>query len=116
MISSVLVVGDDEGRRREIQMHLEWRGLHSLMAAPDEALTLAKSRSHDLVLFECRKASARDLSVLRELHLQDPRPVLLLMPGEVDIPLVVEAMREGADSVLPRPYDVDLVLSQADKL
>ena len=41
MISSVLVVGDDEGRRREIQIHLERRGLHSLLTAPDDALTLA---------------------------------------------------------------------------
>ncbi|NUM87995.1 MAG: response regulator [Bdellovibrionales bacterium] len=114
MIQSALIVDDDEIFREALSASLEKRGLVVKRTGDGEgALQLYREHSQDLVILDFRMPRLDGISLLRQMHVVNPSAVFVLLTGFGTIPLAVEAMKEGADSVLTKPADADAILHEA---
>ena len=117
MISSVLIVDDDEIFRNSLKNAFEKRRIRAWAASSEpEAMGIFREHSPDLVLLDYRMPGLDGISVLREMHVFNPQPVFILLSGYGSIPMAVESMKEGADSVLQKPSDVDTILQEASRI
>lgn len=117
MISSVLIVDDDEIFRSTLKSAFEKRRLRAWVASNEsEAMGFFRENQPDLVLLDYRMPGLDGISVLREMHVYNPHPVYILLTGYGSLPMAVESMKEGADSVLQKPCDVDAIISEANRL
>jgi len=117
MISSVLIVDDDEVFRNTLKSAFEKRRLRAWVASNEsEAMGFFRENQPDLVLLDYRMPGLDGISVLREMHVYNPTPVYILLTGYGSLPMAVESMKEGADSVLQKPCDVDAIISEANRL
>lgn len=117
MISSVLIVDDDEIFRNTLKSAFEKRRLRAWVASNEqEAMGFFRENQPDLVLLDYRMPGLDGISVLREMHVYNPTPVYILLTGYGSLPMAVESMKEGADSVLQKPCDVDAIVSEANRL
>jgi two-component system, response regulator RegA len=117
MVSSVLLVDDDEVFRATMKSAFEKRKLKVWSAADQsEAMSLFREHSPDIVLLDYRMPGLDGISILREMHVYNPQPVYILLTGYGSLPMAVESMKEGADSVLQKPCDVDTILSEGARL
>lgn len=117
MIHSALIVDDDENFRENLKTAFEKRNIKAEVAAKeDEAMHSFREKAPDLVVLDYRMPGLDGVSVLREMHVHNPAPIYIMLTGYDSVPLAVEAMKEGADSVLTKPCDVDSLIDEADKL
>ncbi len=117
MISSVLIVDDDDVFRNTLKGAFEKRKLRTWVAANEsEAMGVYRENQPDLVLLDYRMPGLDGISVLREMHVFNPVPVFILLTGYGSLPMAVESMKEGADSVLQKPCDVDSILAEGNRL
>lgn len=78
----------------------------------DQALSLATSVEHDLVILDLQLPVKNGLTVCRELRAQSFRsPILVLtaLGGDTD---VVAGLNAGADDYLPKPFDFAVLLAR----
>lgn len=117
MISNVLIVDDDEIFRNSMKNAFEKRKIRASAAANEsEAMGLYRESQPDMVLLDYRMPGLDGISVLREMHVINPSPVFILLTGYGSLPMAVESMKEGADSVLQKPCDVDSIIAEANRL
>ena len=100
---TVLVVDDEPSIRLLCRVNLELDGYNVL-----EAGTLGEARDHvrgadvDVVLLDVHVAGEDGRDLLRELRTLSSRPAVAYLSGSVDI----HASGEGADAVLPKPFQL----------
>lgn len=117
MISSVMIVDDDEVFRNTLKSSFEKRKIRAWTASNEqEAMNVFRETQPDVVLLDYRMPGLDGISVLREMHVYNPNPVFILLTGYGSIPMTVESMKEGADSVLQKPTDVDAIVSESNRL
>lgn len=117
MINSVMIVDDDEVFRNTMKSSFEKRKIRAVTASNEqEAMSAFRDNPPDVVVLDYRMPGLDGISVLREMHVHNPNPVYILLTGYGSIPMTVESMKEGADSVLQKPTDVDTILSEANRL
>lgn len=117
MVNSILLVDDDETFRMTLSNAMEKRKIRTWTAAnADEAMHIFREQQPDLVLLDYRMPLRDGVSLLREMHVFNPTPVFIMLTGYANVPLAVEAMKEGADSFVTKPCDVDNILNEAGKI
>ncbi len=117
MVRSVLIIDDDEIFREALRGAFERRGLRAWSAPGSErGEALFRENQPELVVLDYRMPGLDGVSVLRSMHVVHPASVFLLLTGFGTVPLAVEAMKEGADSVLTKPCDVDRILLEANTI
>lgn len=113
-ISSALLVDDDTAFRCALQAAMRRRGVRALTAASvEEGYPLVEDEPVDLVAIDYRMPNADGLSAIARYRKLCPDAVIVMLTGFGDIPLTVAAMREGADTLLTKPVDVDRLLREA---
>lgn len=113
-IEKALIVDDDDTFRRTLQSALRRRGVAALTAATvEEGEFILEDGNTDLVILDYRMPRQDGLSALRRYRQKQPDAVLVILTGYGDIPLAVEAVREGADTLLTKPIDPDHLLKVA---
>ncbi|MCO5143237.1 MAG: DNA-binding response regulator [Oligoflexia bacterium] len=117
MINSVLLVDDDEIFRNAMKSAFEKRKMKVFVAGDEPAaMELFREHSPSLVILDYKMPGLTGISILRQMHVVNPLPVFMLLSGYGSIPMAVESMKEGADSVLQKPCDVDSILVEANKI
>jgi two-component system response regulator RegA len=113
-ISSALLVDDDTGFRCALQGALRRRGVRALTAATvEEGYRLLEDEAVDLIAVDHRMPHDDGLTAIGRFRRVRPESVIIMLTGFGDIPLTVAAMREGADTLLTKPVDVDRLLREA---
>jgi len=109
----ILVVDDDEGIRRMLQLVLQ-RGGYRVVAAGDgaEGLALARTCSPRLAILDFRLPDMTGLDLLRRLKVADARLPVILLTGFADLANAVVAIKEGAFDYLSKPFDNQGLLSK----
>lgn len=114
--SRVLVVDEDAATRRAVERVLVEANFDVLEASSgDEAVkllwrTARRGESIDLVLSEMETAAGRGPSGLGELLLEQNHPPFILMTPSGGHGVFRDAMRLGADAVLRKPLDLQLLV------
>src|SRR5215467_3588950 len=107
-----LVVDDDEVFRNRLCRALvdrDWDA--SGVAAGEDALTLARDRSPDLILLDLRMPGMSGLDALEQLRAIDSSMVVIVLTGYGSIPTAISAVKKGADYYLSKPADADQILA-----
>ncbi len=103
----VLVVDDDRGGRRVLQIMLEQLGLTTVAAENGRAgLEAFQASSFDLVLTDMRMPELDGIGLLREIRRLDPEVPVILLTAYGSVESAVEAMKLGAFDYILRPLDV----------
>ncbi len=113
-IATALLVDDDTAFRLALQGALRRRGVRALTAATvEEGYRLLEEEAVDLVAVDYRMPEEDGIAAIARFRRLKPDAVIVMLTGFGDIPLTVAAMREGADTLLTKPVDVDRLLREA---
>jgi two-component system response regulator RegA len=112
-LESALLIDDDDAFRTTLQGALRRRGVRARTAATvEEGIVALEDEAAELVVLDYRMPKVDGLSGLARLRRACPGAALVMLTGYGDIPLTVSAMREGADTLLTKPVDVDRLLRE----
>ena len=112
----ILVVDDDPGQRSLLDSFLTSQGFETVVVASgDQALTALRGSSFGLMISDVRMPGMSGLETLRQARLEHTSLPVLLVTAYADIREAVGAMRDGAVNYLPKPIDLDELLSIAQQ-
>lgn len=112
--TTIFVVDDDEAARDSLQALLQARGFE--VRTFESATALLASIGKDTrgcVLTDVRMPGMDGLELQR--HLVDHMLPVVVMSGHGDIPMAVQAMRNGAVDFVEKPYSDDAILRAVEQ-
>jgi len=106
----VHVVDDDVAVRKSLSFLLASDGLAVRLYETATAFLAADART-GCVVTDVRMPEMDGIELLRQLSKRAMSLPVIVMTGHADVPLAVEAMKEGAVDFLEKPFDDDLFLA-----
>ena len=105
MLNSVIVVDDEASIRTAVEQWLSLSGFSVQLFAHAEAC-LAQLPEHfaGVIISDVRMPGIDGLQLLERLQMADPDLPVILLTGHGDVPMAVEAMRNGAYDFLEKPF------------
>jgi putative nucleotidyltransferase with HDIG domain len=111
-IAPVLIVDDEPAVRKVLATLLLQAGIFSKAAAnPQEALVLLETTTVSAVISDLRMGATSGFDLLQQVRKRFPNLPFLMATGVDDVRVGVQAMKEGADDYLLKPFDIDVVLA-----
>ncbi len=108
----VLIVDDELSVRKMLAVMLTQGGVKcSHVSTPEEALDKLQNESFDAVISDLRMGPTSGMDLLEKLHSGYPDVAFLMATGVADVRVGVQAMKQGADDYLLKPFDMDVVLA-----
>src|SRR5260370_16834302 len=83
----------------------------SHVSTAEEALDKLQNETLESVISELRMGTVAGMELLKEVHRRYPDVVFLMATGGADVRVGVQAMKQGADDYLLKPFDMDVVLA-----
>jgi response regulator RpfG family c-di-GMP phosphodiesterase len=112
----VLIVDDEPSVRKFLATVLSEAGVSCSAAAnPQEALTILENTSFEAIISDLRMGATSGFELLRKVRAQYPQLAFLMATGVDDVRVGVQAMKEGADDYLLKPFDIDVVLASLQR-
>jgi response regulator RpfG family c-di-GMP phosphodiesterase len=112
----VLIVDDEPSVRKVLATLLLQAGVSCSAAAnPHEALTMLEKTSFEAIISDLRMGATSGFELLKEVRAQYPQLAFLMATGVDDVRVGVQAMKEGADDYLLKPFDIDVVLASLQR-
>ena len=112
----IFVVDDDQSVRDATARLIRRQGLDVTCFDSGNALVEAVPPVRpDCILLDVRMPGLNGIDVLRTLRQRQDQTPVIVMSGHGDIPLAVEAMREGACDFLEKPYPPDTLIPTIDR-
>jgi response regulator RpfG family c-di-GMP phosphodiesterase len=112
----VLIVDDEPAVRKMLATMLSQAAITSQSAAnAKEALELLSGSSFDAVISDLRMPGASGLELLAEVHRKNPELAFLVATGVDDVRVGVQAMKDGADDYLVKPFQLEMVLASLER-
>ncbi|MBC8446130.1 MAG: response regulator, partial [Chloroflexi bacterium] len=109
---AVLIVDDDEGMCRTLNLLLQWKGYQLATAGTGEAaLALARQRFFNVALVDIRLPDMTGTDLLAQLKKLHPDLEVLLITGYATLDSAMHAVAEGAYHYLSKPLNVDVLLA-----
>ena len=108
----VLVVDDESSLLLTLAANLELEGFGIASASTGErALELLARERFDLVLTDVRMPGMNGVELFRRIREVEPELPVILMTAFAVESLIEDAITEGVFAVLPKPFDIDLVIA-----
>jgi FixJ family two-component response regulator len=108
---TVYVVDDDDGMRRALDTLLATVGYKTaVFSQPGEFLSKFKSDVHGCLVLDIRMPEMSGLEVQQQLNRMGSTLPVIFITGHGDVPMAVQAMKEGAFEFIQKPFrDQDLL-------
>ncbi|MFJ3482200.1 sigma-54-dependent transcriptional regulator [Pseudomonas sp. NPDC090202] len=111
MLNSVIVVDDEAPIREAVEQWLSLSGFTvQLFSRAEDCLAQLPAHFPGVVLSDVRMPGMSGLQLLGELHSRDADLPVILLTGHGDVPMAVEAMRDGAYDFLEKPFTPQTLL------
>ena len=117
MTASILIADDDDGILHALSLMLLEAGYApSTVHTPAEALTAVKQMNYDLAIidlnFSLDTTSGREgLQLLKQLKQLDEHLPILVMTGWSNVEVAVQAMQNGANDFIKKPWENERLLA-----
>lgn len=109
---SILLVDDSVVLRDRLAMAFRERGFRVAVASNfDEAVRIFSIEPTELAVVDLRMPGKPGLALLQELKRISPTTKVLILSGFGSISTAIDAIRLGAANFLPKPADVDDILT-----
>ena len=112
---TVLVVDDEEGVRASVRAILEETCEVLEAENGEEALQVLAAHDVDLVMLDQRMPGDPGIDVLAQIKAFDPTVLVVLATAVRDVRTAVEALKRGAWDYLTKPFDVEDIVSLANR-
>ena len=111
MLTHVMVVDDEAGIRSAVQQWLSLCGFDvQLFSRAEDCLGALPEHFPGVILSDVRMPGISGLELLGRLQAFDADLPVILLTGHGDVPMAVEAMRDGAYDFLEKPFSPDALL------
>ena len=112
MLNSVIVVDDEASIRSAVEQWLSLSGFEvQLYSCAEDCLSQLPAHFAGVIVSDVRMPGMGGLALLTRLQQLDPDLPVILLTGHSDVPMAVEAMRDGAYDFLEKPFSPDALLS-----
>jgi len=112
-MSEIFIVDDDPSVRAALSVMLSGEGFEvTSFVESDAFLTAARSRTPECVLIDVHLPGCSGLDVLKKLDAEHYPAPILVISGRGDIPMAVEAIRNGALDFIEKPFDAAAVAAR----
>ncbi|SEB56844.1 two-component system, NtrC family, C4-dicarboxylate transport response regulator DctD [Pseudomonas saponiphila] len=112
MLNSVMVVDDEASIRSAVEQWLSLSGFSvQLFSRGEDCLAHLPKNFPGVILSDVRMPGISGLELLTQVQRLDPDLPIILLTGHGDVPMAVEAMRDGAYDFLEKPFSPDTLLS-----
>jgi two-component system response regulator RegA len=109
---SILIVDDDDVLRPTLVRAFSRRGFEAAGAQSfEEAIAAAEREPPELCVVDLRMPGKGGLELIQELKRIEPQMQIVVLSGYGSIATAIDALRLGATYFLPKPADVDDILS-----
>ena len=108
---TIYVVDDDDGMRRALDTLLSTVGYKTaVFSRPSEFLSQFKPDAHSCLVLDIRMPEMSGLEVQQQLNRRGSMLPVIFITGHGDVPMAVQAMKEGAFEFIQKPFrDQDLL-------
>lgn len=111
MLNSVMVVDDESSIRSAVEQWLSLSGFQvQLFSRADECLAQLPRHFAGVILSDVRMPGMTGLELLAEVQRRDADLPVILLTGHGDVPMAVDAMRDGAYDFLEKPFTPETLL------
>lgn len=112
MLNSVMVVDDDASIREAVQQWLSLSGFDvRVYSRAEDCLAVLPEHFPGVILSDVRMPGMSGLAFLEHLQNLDPDLPVILLTGHGDVPMAVDAMRDGAYDFLEKPFSPETLIS-----
>lgn len=106
--AKILVVDDDKAHVTTLKVLLEtWGYKVSSASDGDEAVSIVKNKSFDLILMDIKMIKMNGIEALKKIKDYNPAIPIIMMTAYSSVESAVEAMKSGAYDYLIKPLDFD---------
>jgi two-component system response regulator FixJ len=110
--AKVHIIDDDEAVRESLSFLCLTAGLQAeTYGSPAAFLAIARSLDSGCILTDVRMPEMDGLTLVRSLKERGVALPVIVMTGHGDVPMAVQAMKEGAADFLEKPFDDEVMLS-----
>ncbi|WP_028238911.1 sigma-54-dependent transcriptional regulator [Stutzerimonas azotifigens] len=111
MNGEVIFIDDEAAIRQAVQQWLELSGFSVRTCdSAAQALRLVDSRFAGVVVSDVRMPGVDGLDLLQQLVALDPELPVIMVTGHGDVPMAVQALRNGAYDFIEKPFTPDRLL------
>ncbi len=108
----VLIVDDELSVRKMLAVMLTQGGVKCThVSTPEEALDELQNEAFNAVISDLRMGPTSGMDLLEQVHRRYPDMAFVMATGVADVRVGVQAMKQGADDYLLKPFDMDVVLA-----
>jgi len=112
MLNSVMLVDDEASIRTAVEQWLSLSGFEvQLFSRAEDCLARLPRDFPGVILSDVRMPGISGLELLNEVQQRDADLPVILLTGHGDVPMAVEAMRDGAYDFLEKPFSPETLLS-----
>ncbi|WP_338806148.1 sigma-54 dependent transcriptional regulator [Pseudomonas chlororaphis] len=113
MLNSVMLVDDEASIRTAVEQWLSLSGFEvQLFSRAEDCLARLPRDFPGVILSDVRMPGISGLELLKQVQQRDPDLPVILLTGHGDVPMAVEAMRDGAYDFLEKPFSPETLLSR----
>jgi len=108
MTNRLLIVEDDAALNQMLQFHFEDQGfIVDGAAGCADALALVGRQTYDLILLDQQLPDGTGIGLLEQLIAAQPDQQVVMMTGQHDLELAIEAVQKGAADFVHKPVKTD---------
>lgn len=109
----IFIVDDDPSVRDALAVVLSLEGFHVTCFSEGSAfLTTAQLRAPACIILDVHMPGRSGLDILKELNVAHYSAPIFIISGQGDIPMAVDAIKNGAFDFIEKPFDADTVVSR----
>jgi two-component system response regulator PilR (NtrC family) len=114
-MGKLLIIDDDLSLRELLEMILKTAGHEIDLAADGQlGLNMAMDKEYDLIISDIRMPGKSGLEILKAIRSAGKQTTLILISAYASADTAVEAMRDGAYDLIPKPFKPVDLLSAVD--
>src|SRR5215813_10032465 len=111
--NEIIIVDDDAAVRDALSVVFSLEGYHvSSFGDGQSLLNAARARTPACVILDVHMPGRSGLDILKELNAEDWAAPIFIISGQGDIPMAVEAIKNGALDFIEKPFDANTVVTR----
>ncbi len=116
MATRILIIEDDASLGQMLELHFEDQGFEPQVAADCASARRQLSESrYDLLLLDQRLPDGFGIDLLDDILAADPDQAVIMMTGEHDLELAIDAIKKGAAEFIHKPVRTEDLQAVVDK-
>jgi two-component system response regulator FixJ len=109
----IFIVDDDPAVRDALSVVFSLEGYHVTgFADGNSFLAAARTRPPTCIVLDVHMPGRSGLDILKELNAQNYEAPIFIISGQGDIPMAVDAIKNGALDFIEKPFDANTVVAR----